>query len=245
MYIDNKKVISVITVCYNSNFEIVKTIDSLKSQTCKDFEYIVIDGNSNDGTLNTIVHSDIVDKYVSENDSGIYDAMNKGFDMSTGDYIVYLNADDIFEDNFIEEIYSLIEAEPDFIYSSVYVQGLKSKKKYIPSLLSDVFDFRSMPFPHPGLVVKRNVFEVVGKFNLKYRYAADLDWIFRLIKMGGFNGLRNINSSVVYTAGGGGNSMTSLLETVEIISFYNSSMLLKLKLYLIGCLKLLYVKYIL
>ena len=105
MYIDNKKIISVITVCYNCNFEIVKTIDSLKSQTCKDFEYIVIDGNSSDGTLNTIVHSDIVDKYVSENDSGIYDAMNKGFDMSTGDYIVYLNADDIFEDNFIEEIY--------------------------------------------------------------------------------------------------------------------------------------------
>ena len=237
--------ISVITVCYNSSFEIVKTIESLKSQTCKDFEYIVIDGNSSDGTLLKAINSGIVDKYLSENDLGIYDAMNKGVKLSSGDYIVFLNADDVFEANFIEVIYLLIQNCPDFIYSSVFVQSLKTKKLYIPDIITKDFDFKSMPFPHPGLVVKKSVFDVVGNFNLKYKYAADLDWIFRLLQIEGLKSLRNIQASVIYTSGGGGNSFRSLRETIDIVSIYNSSVILKLKLYIIGYLKLIYVKYLL
>jgi glycosyltransferase involved in cell wall biosynthesis len=92
--------ISIITVCYNSVPTIEKTILSVSSQTYKDVEYIIIDGNSNDGTLNIIQkNEDKITKWISEPDQGLYDAMNKGIAIATGDVIGILNSDDIYYSN--------------------------------------------------------------------------------------------------------------------------------------------------
>ena len=89
--------ISVITVCRNSEETIERTLQSVACQTCKDFEYIVVDGVSTDSTLEIIdKYKSHISKFISEPDKGIYDAMNKGAKMAEGEYIVFLNADDVF-----------------------------------------------------------------------------------------------------------------------------------------------------
>ena len=97
--------ISIITICYNSEKTISKTLKSLKSQTFKDFEHIVIDGGSIDKTISIIKKENISNKIISEKDKGIYDAFNKGIKNSTGEIIGFLNADDVFnDDNSLEKI---------------------------------------------------------------------------------------------------------------------------------------------
>jgi len=98
--------ISIITVCYNSAATLEKTILSVARQTHSNIEYLIVDGNSNDGTLDIIQkHEDKITHWISESDKGLYDAMNKGITMATGDIIGILNSDDNFySDNVIAEI---------------------------------------------------------------------------------------------------------------------------------------------
>jgi putative colanic acid biosynthesis glycosyltransferase len=92
----NKK-ISIITVVYNDDKGLLKTVNSVRIQNFKEIEFIVIDGNSSDNTLSVIMNNlDIITKYVSEPDKGIYDAMNKGIDLASGDFAIFLNAGDVF-----------------------------------------------------------------------------------------------------------------------------------------------------
>ena len=96
--------ISIITVCYNSAKTIEKTFKSVAAQTYKDIEYIVVDGGSKDATLDIVAkYKELVSKSVSEPDKGLYDAMNKGIKMATGDLVGILNSDDIFTDDHVLE----------------------------------------------------------------------------------------------------------------------------------------------
>ena len=96
--------ISIITVCYNSSKTIEETIKSVLSQTYNNIEYIVVDGDSKDNTPSIIAkYSDRISQYISEPDKGLYDAMNKGLKLATGDLIGILNSDDIFHDNSVLE----------------------------------------------------------------------------------------------------------------------------------------------
>ena len=236
--------ITIITVCYNCKSQLNKTILSLKNQTDKNFEYIVIDGYSNDGTLDVIKSNlDIINLFISEKDNGIYDAMNKGIQLANGEYISFLNADDTYDVDFIKSCNEIIyQKSIDYIYSSVYAIKAKSKKKYIPKLIDINFSFDRMTFPHPGLVVKKNIFNEIGKFDQNYKYASDLDWILKLVSNSNFLGCRNENSFVNYTIGGAGNSIKSLNETIKIYSKYNKSYFFKFKTFTIGILKLIYIK---
>lgn len=95
---------TVITVCYNSEKTIQRTLQSIKDQTYKNIEYIIIDGSSTDKTLEIISnYKDIIDVLISEPDNGIYDAMNKGIRLATGNYIGFINSDDYYADNIFEE----------------------------------------------------------------------------------------------------------------------------------------------
>lgn len=92
--------ISIITICYNAASDLEKTIKSVAAQKFKDFEYIVIDGQSKDSTLDIIKRNeDVISKWVSEPDKGIYDAMNKGIRMAEGDWLIMMNAGDVFADS--------------------------------------------------------------------------------------------------------------------------------------------------
>lgn len=176
--------ISIITVCYNSEKTIEKTFMSIQSQTYADIEYIVVDGNSKDGTVSIIEkYSHLIDKWISEKDQGLYDAMNKGVAMATGDIVGILNSDDVFHSNdVIEKIATFHKNNP--VEASVgnivqFNQNGKIVRKYSaknwsPNRLRIGF----MP-PHPGLFIKRSLFEKWGDYQIDFKIGADYELITR------------------------------------------------------------------
>ena len=116
--------LSIITVTYNNALGLERTIKSVACQTCKDFEYIVVDGTSTDKSLEIIKNNDIcISKWVSEPDTGIYNAMNKAVRMATGDYCLFMNAGDaLYSENTVEEIYS-IDFNEEFVEGIEYHEG--------------------------------------------------------------------------------------------------------------------------
>ena len=172
---------SIITVCYNSSATIKNTLDSVDMQTYNNFEHLVIDGKSTDGTL------DILDrnlspnrKVVSELDTGLYDAMNKGIEMSSGEYVLFLNADDVFNGNkSLETLARDIDLKsPEIIMNSIQYFGVGSNRKWImPSKRLLKPQPHDIP-PHPGFVIKR---EILGhhkiRFDLNYRICADMKFM--------------------------------------------------------------------
>ena len=176
--------ISVITVCYNSIKTLENTIQSVKNQTYKDIEYIIVDGGSTDGTLDIITkYSDIVDKWISGNDNGLYDAMNKGIELSTAEYIGILNSDDTFYcNNTIENIadflsFNMVDAcigniEQHNEYGRVIRKY--NSKKWTPDRLKIGF----MP-PHPSIFFRRDLFKKFGYYSLEFKIGADYELITR------------------------------------------------------------------
>lgn len=178
------KKISIITVCYNSSKTIDKTFQSVKNQTYKNVEYIVIDGNSSDNTLNLIVdYKDIITKYISEKDKGLYDAMNKGIALATGDIVGILNSDDVFHsDTVLEEVANFhknnsIDASVgnilQFNEQGKIVRNY-SAKNWNPEKLKIGF----MP-AHPAIFFKRELFDKFGNYHLDFTIGADYELITR------------------------------------------------------------------
>lgn len=175
---------SIITVCFNAVSVIEKTILSVLAQQYQNIEYIVIDGGSKDGTV------DILEKYaskisywVSEPDNGIYDAMNKGVRVSTGDYIGFINAGDKYvSDSVIGEVSHLIQThDPDVVYGDVVLAY--SHGKYMAKPLElDLFD-RLFPFSHPASFVKALRIKN-NPFDLTYKIVADYNLFYCLFKKG-------------------------------------------------------------
>jgi glycosyltransferase involved in cell wall biosynthesis len=176
--------ISIITVCYNSATTIEKTILSVASQTYKNIEYIIIDGNSKDNTLAIVKrHEDKVSKWISEPDKGLYDAMDKGIAMASGDLIGILNSDDTFNSNtIIEEIANFhiqnsIEASVGNIIQhkeNGKIVRLYSSKYWNPEKLKIGF----MP-PHPSIFFKKELFDKFGNYDLGFKIGADYELITR------------------------------------------------------------------
>ncbi|PXY41995.1 glycosyl transferase [Flavobacterium cheongpyeongense] len=177
-------IISIITVCYNSSTTIEKTILSVASQTCQTIEYIIIDGNSKDNTLEIIQkHEDKISKWISEPDKGLYDAMNKGIEMATGDLIGILNSDDVFASNtIIQDIVNFhkknnIEASVGNIVQykeNGKVVRIYSSKYWNPEKLKIGF----MP-PHPSVFFKRELFNKFGFYESGFKIGGDYELITR------------------------------------------------------------------
>ena len=124
--------ISIITICYNSQNSINKTIESVKSQTINNLEYIIIDGGSNDKTVDIIKSHEIVDKLISEKDSGIYNAFNKGLKKATGDIIGFLNSDDVFyEKDSLKKILNSFDDDIDCVFGDLIYSNIKNETKRI------------------------------------------------------------------------------------------------------------------
>jgi glycosyltransferase involved in cell wall biosynthesis len=176
--------ISIITVCYNSASTIEKTILSVASQTYTNIEYIIVDGSSKDNTLSIVKkHEDKVSNWISEPDKGLYDAMNKGIAMASGDLIGILNSDDTFNSNtVIEEIANFhiqnsIEASVGNIIQhkeSGKIVRLYSSKYWNPEKLTIGF----MP-PHPSIFFKKELFDKFGIYDLGFKIGADYELITR------------------------------------------------------------------
>jgi glycosyltransferase involved in cell wall biosynthesis len=174
----NNPLISVITVVYNGASTLEQTILSVINQTYKNIEYIIIDGGSTDGTV------DIIKKYekhlaywVSEPDNGIYDAMNKGIDKATGEWLNFMNSGDCFYDkNILEDINFFIES--DVIYGNVCIKDKYGEYTLKPQRLKNILF--GMVFSHQSTFVKRTSMQI---FDVKYKIAADYNLFYTLYRL--------------------------------------------------------------
>ncbi len=183
--------ISIITATYNSASTIRHTIESVLMQTHKDIEYIIVDGASVDGTLDIIkeyvpIFGDKL-KFVSEKDKGLYDAMNKGLNMSTGDVVGFLNSDDFYTTTTILERVNAELQNPDIdaVYGDVhYVNGANLHKciRYYSSKLFSRGIMRMGFMPaHPSFYCRKSSYDKAGSFDLSYKVAADFELLLRIL----------------------------------------------------------------
>jgi len=179
---------SIITATYNSALYLEETIESVLSQTYSDIEYIIVDGNSTDATHEIIKKfSGSISKLLIEDDESMYDAINKGIRISTGDVIAILNSDDQLAS--VDTIKTMADILCDKSVSGVYSNiincygKLQVKKKVFQVNLSDYLVSGKGTFvPHTSLYLKREVFDNVGLYSLDYKFASDFDFTIRVLK---------------------------------------------------------------
>lgn len=179
--------ISIITVCYNSKAFIASAINSVITQDVGDIEYIIVDGASKDGTV-SIVDSfgDCVTHFVSEPDKGIYDAMNKGLALATGDVIGILNSDDFYPNpSVIADVVQAFADNPDVDMVLGNVDFVHPDDLTRPVRFYSSFNFKPwkmrfgfMP-AHPAAFIKRSAYKKVGPYTLGYKIGADFEWFVR------------------------------------------------------------------
>ena len=183
--------VSIITACYNAAGTIGDCLESIRTQRYPAIEHIVVDGASKDDTLAIVESYPHVARVISEHDTGIYDAMNKGIGCATGEIIGLLNADDMYIDNeVIAEVVSLFEQDDIMaVYADlVYVDAVDTDKVVrrwrSGQYNSQRFFYGWMP-PHPTFFVRKNVYRQFGCFNTDFRSAADYEFMLRvLVKYG-------------------------------------------------------------
>lgn len=164
------KLFTIITPTLNPGRKLEETINSVLSQRESLFEYIIIDGGSTDGTLETIRRYGGRIKFVSEGDKNVYDAMNKGLEVASGEYLYFLGAGDVLRKGVLERIETSIpDKHPAFVYGNVFL--LDRKKKYAGKF--GKAKIARTNICHQAIFYERSIFELVGKFDLKYNLLAD------------------------------------------------------------------------
>lgn len=203
----NHPKISIITVCFNAEKTIKQTIESVINQTYENIEYIIIDGKSNDQTLLIIQnYNNKISKIISEPDNGIYNAMNKGINLSTGNYLLFLNADDYLISttvisNFLAHI---CKSEiSDIYYGNLLIYNKENgagkiwetQKKIDGKLLYN------STIPHPSTIFRRAIFDDLGTYNESYEITADHEFYIRSLVNG--KKFRHINIlTALFSTGG-------------------------------------------
>jgi glycosyltransferase involved in cell wall biosynthesis len=217
--------ISIITVSFNSSKTIADTINSVRSQSYRNFEHIIIDGNSTDDTVDIIKHNSYPNlKYISEPDAGIYDAMNKGLQRAKGDIIGFLNSDDFFYDrNALSNIahsfglsnISILYADLAYIDSSnLKIIRLWKSNVFVSGMFS-----RGWAPAHPTFYFHKSVLDLVPSFDLSFKLASDFDFMMRCLEINKFKSLYLPNILVSMRLGGATNSSLKNIysQNIEII----------------------------
>ena len=180
--------LSIITICLNSEKFIEQTVQSVIGQEYRDIEYIIIDGGSVDGTVDIIRHYAEIDKrikWVSEPDSGISDAMNKGVEMASGKYIAHLHSDEYYLDSkVVSDVVSIITAAPDTVWVTAGFHFVDEAGRFVREIGVRRYSFRRLIrgniILHPATFVRRDTFNEVGGFDLAVKYCMDYDLWLRL-----------------------------------------------------------------
>ena len=221
--------ISVITVCYNSAATIRDTVESVVAQDYPDVEYIIVDGGSSDHTLNILrAYETQITKLISEPDRGIYDAMNKGLKLATGDIIGFINADDFYNSKqSLSLIAQAVQAEDiEACYGDLSYISRHNSANIVRYWRSS--DFKPGLFakawcpPHPTFYARRSVFERFGDFDLNYKIAADMELMLRFMEVNKIR-TRYIPAVLVKMRTGGasdGNLRSILAQNQEIFSAF-------------------------
>ncbi len=192
--------VTIITVCYNALEMLKKTMQSVDNQNYNNLEYIVIDGCSTDGTVDFLKnYKGKLSKYVSEPDKGIYDAMNKGVSFATGNYVIFLNAGDLFAENdTLDKIFSSKNYEADVIYGDVLKIGKDGKLFLKPAEKSH--NAHKMYFCHQSSLTKTECLKEFP-FDLRYKMSADFNFFKTLTKHDKVFKQLNIPISIFDTSG--------------------------------------------
>lgn len=216
----NKPKISIITVVYNGEKYLEETIKSVIDQTYDNIEYIIIDGGSSDGTLEIIKkYEDRIDYWVSEQDNGIYDAMNKGIKAFSGDYINFLNAGDSFVSNEVLTKVFDKKQKYDLVYGAIALQS--SENKFLTNVYPKKFTKFNLIFWGTGTLCHQAMFvhkDILVNYSLDYRLKDELNWYFDLYK--NIKSIRVVDFPVVnYILGGisGGSCVFNAKETLKVV----------------------------
>lgn len=199
--------VSIITVCYNSAATIKDTIVSVLEQDYSDIEYIIVDGASKDQTMEIVnQYKERIAKVISEPDKGIYDAMNKGIQLATGDVVGILNSDDFFSSSkSISEVVKNFKDDIDAVYGDLIYVKQNNVKLFSRLYSSKYFQTWKIRFgfmvPHPTFYARRSLFDKLGYYKLNYRVAADFELMARFFKSG--IKTRRVNSILVAMREGG------------------------------------------
>ena len=181
--------VSIITVCYNRKATIGQSIQSVLNQDYPNIEYIIIDGNSSDGTQSLIEsYSDKITHYISERDKGMYDAINKGLKLATGDIIGLMHSDDTFYDSkVVSKIVNtfLISSNADAVYGDgIYVTN-DAEEKIIRNRIGGQYNFEKLKsgwLPlHPTVYIKKPIIEKYGYYSLDFKIASDTEFLLRYL----------------------------------------------------------------
>ena len=204
----NKPLITVITVVLNNEKYLEECILSLHQQNYDNYEHIIIDGNSKDGTLDIIKkYESKIDYWCSDKDNGIYDAFNKGMELARGEYIGFLNSDDCYSSNTLEILNNYIQnnLDKDFIFGAVkkhwgILYGYKPYKIY--------WSWGFYSSHSTGFFIKTSAAKKVGLYNLKYKYSSDYDYFYRMIVKKKLKGIGTKKDEIFGTFRRGGYSST-------------------------------------
>lgn len=207
-----KMKITIITTTYNSAATIKDTFESVLRQTYADYEYLVIDGASEDDTVGIIRQYEPEFKgrmkWISEKDKGIYDAMNKGISLATGDVVGVLNSDDFFtSDDILEAIACAFDGnDTDAVYGDVHFVNADNLKKCVRYYSSRIFRPSLMRFglmpAHPSFYLKRKRFEEIGLYDTSYKIASDFEFLLRAFCLHGIKAVYVKKDFVTMRTGG-------------------------------------------
>ena len=214
--------ISIITVVKNNKDTIEKNILSLINQNYKNYEHIIIDGGSEDGTIEEInKYKKDIKYFISEKDKGIYDAMNKGINKAEGDIIGILNADDYYFSNALEIVKNYFEKykEIDFLFGSV--EKHKLQHGFYPKKIHWTFGFYTSH--SVGFFIKSEAQKKIGPYNIKYKYSSDYDLFFRMIVKFKMKGMATNKNEVMGHFG-----LSGLSSRLKYIDYLNENTQIRL-----------------
>lgn len=219
--------ISIITVVYNGEKTILKTIKSIEAQTYNNIEYIVIDGNSKDKTIDIIKNnSSTIDKFISEPDDGLYYAMNKGLDLATGDYVLFINSgDELADKDVLKNIFSDKKAY-DIYYGNTMIvnengEEIGKRRLKPPKKLTWKSFKKGMVVSHQSIIIKR---ELTKNYDTNFNFSADFDWVLYALKNS--NSIKNCYIYISKFLDGGltkQNIIPGLKERYKIMKNYYGS----------------------
>jgi glycosyltransferase involved in cell wall biosynthesis len=178
--------VSIITVTYNSAKTIRCTLESINSQTYANIEHIIIDGNSTDDTLSILKDFPHIAKIISESDNGLYDAMNKGIALASGDVIGILNSDDMYSScNVISDVVCMFEKqEVEAVYGDLQYVHENNLDKVMRTWKAGIFSKKKIYYgwmpPHPTFFVRQQIYKKTGSFNLTLKMSADYELMLRM-----------------------------------------------------------------
>ncbi|MBP7278807.1 MAG: glycosyltransferase [Sedimentibacter sp.] len=189
-----RPLVSLITVSYNSEKTIADTIESILEQTYDNIEYIIVDGLSSDNTVSIAKNyeTEFKDKgysfiIISEKDSGLYDAMNKGIRLSTGDIVGILNSDDFYVNEYIIEkvVKMMMEENSDCLYADLLYVDEVNLEKVVRRWKANKGDFRlGWNPPHPTTFITKRSYDKYGLYKTDYKISSDYDILYRIIHKG-------------------------------------------------------------